>query len=78
MKKMIQSTALERLQQKSNSAVNVIRSTIESLKAANAEIDDEHASNMVKITDLQTTNESLDSLKKSNEKVISNFEALLN
>ena len=78
MKKTVKPTVLEQLQQKSINAVNVIRCTIENLKAANAEIDGEHANNVAKITDLQTANDSLDNLKKNNEKVISNFEALLN
>jgi vacuolar-type H+-ATPase subunit D/Vma8 len=78
MKKAPRLTALELLQQKSNAAVNLIRSTIENLKAANSEIDSERANNIAKIADLQTTNDSLDDLKKSNEKVISNFELLLN
>lgn len=78
MRNNVKQNALERLQRKSNNAVNVIRSTIENLKAANVEIDDEQATNIAKIADLQTTNKSLDDLKKNNEKVISNFESLLN
>lgn len=68
MRNNVKQNALERLQRKSNNAVNVIRSTIENLKAANVEIDDEQATNIAKIADLQTTNKSLDDLKKKQRK----------
>lgn len=70
-------TALKTLQQKSDSAVNIIRTTIEELKAANSEIEEERRRNVIKIVGLQSTNTSLDELENSNEKIITNFEALL-
>jgi FtsZ-binding cell division protein ZapB len=68
---------LEALQNQSASAVSLIRSTIDQLKATNEAIDQEHASNDSKIVALSATNTSLDALKHDNEKVIANFENLL-
>ena len=70
-------TRLETLQNQSASAVSLIRSTIDQLKATNEAIDAEHASNDSKIVALSATNTSLDTLKRDNEKVIANFENLL-
>lgn len=70
-------TALETLQQKSANAVNIIRTTIDELKAANSEIAEECGRNVEKIASLQSTNGSLDELRTGNEKIIANFEALL-
>lgn len=70
-------TRLEALQNQSASAVSLIRSTINQLKATNEAIDAEHASNDSKIVALSETNASLDILKHDNEKVIVNFENLL-
>jgi FtsZ-binding cell division protein ZapB len=70
-------TRLEALQNQSASAVSLIRSTIDQLKATNEAIDQEHASNESKIVALSVTNTSLDTLKHDNEKVIANFENLL-
>lgn len=70
-------TRLEVLQNQSASAVSLIRSTIDQLKATNEAIDQEHASNDSKIVALSATNTSLDALKHDNEKVIANFENLL-
>ena len=70
-------TRLEALQNQSASAVSLIRSTIDQLKATNEAIDAEHASNDSKIVALTATNTSLDILKHDNEKVITNFENLL-
>lgn len=70
-------TRLEALQNQSASAVSLIRSTIDQLKATNEAIDAEHASNDSKIVALSETNASLDTLKHDNEKVIVNFENLL-
>ena len=77
MKLFKSQTALEALQQKSANAVNIIRTTIEELKAANSEIVEERERNVEKIASLQSTNSSLDNLKIGNEKIIANFEALL-
>jgi FtsZ-binding cell division protein ZapB len=68
---------LEALQNQSASAISLIRSTIDQLKATNEAIDQEHASNDSKIVALSATNTSLDALKHDNEKVIANFENLL-
>ena len=68
---------LEALQSQSASAVSLIRSTIDQLKATNEAIDQEHVSNDSKIVALSATNTSLDTLKYDNEKVIANFENLL-
>ena len=70
-------TRLEALQNQSASAVSLIRSTIDQLKATNEAIDAEHASNDSKIVALSATNTSLDTLKRDNEKVIAKFENLL-
>ena len=70
-------TRLEALQNQSASAVSLIRSTIDQLKATNEALDAEHASNDSKIVALSATNTSLDALKYDNEKVIANFENLL-
>lgn len=70
-------TQLETLQARSASAVSIIRSTIDQLKATNEAIDAEHAANDNRITALNTTNSSLETLKADNAKVIANFENLL-
>lgn len=70
-------TPLESLQNRSASAVSVIRSTIDQLKATNEAIDQEHANNDSAIVQLNTTNTALETLKADNAKVIANFENLL-
>ena len=70
-------TPLESLQNRSASAVSLIRSTIDQLKATNDAIDQEHANNDSAIVKLNTTNEALETLKSDNAKVIANFESLL-
>ena len=70
-------TQLETLQTRSASAVSIIRSTIDQLKATNEAIDAKHAANDSRITALNTTNSSLETLKADNAKVIANFENLL-
>ena len=70
-------TQLETLQARSASAVSIIRSTIDQLKATKEAIDAEHAANDSRITALNTTNSSLETLKADNAKVIANFENLL-
>lgn len=76
MKKQTKTT-LELLQERSSNAVSLIRSTINELKGANSDIATAKESNLAQITALQATNSSLDTLQKDNERVISNFEALL-
>lgn len=70
-------TQLETLQTRSASAVSIIHSTIDQLKATNEAIDAEHAANDSRITALNTTNSSLETLKADNAKIIANFENLL-
>ena len=70
-------TPLESLQDRSASAVGFLRKTIEELKATNAEIDAEHANNNAEIANLTATNDSLNTLKLDNIKVIASFESLL-
>lgn len=70
-------TQLETLQARSASAVSLIRTTIDQLKATNEAIDAEHAANDNRIAALNTTNSSLETLKADNAKVIANFENLL-
>lgn len=70
-------TQLEILQNRSASAVSLIRTTIAQLRETNDAIDAEHASNDAAIAALSATNTSLDALKADNAKVIANFESLL-
>lgn len=70
-------TPLESLQNRSASAVSLIRSTVEQLRATNEAIDAEHANNDSAIAQLTETNSSLDTLKADNIKIIANFENLL-
>ena len=67
-------TPLEALQTRSATAVSTIRATVDSLRTTNVDIDTEHASNDAAIVALNATNDALDALKASNEKVIANFE----
>ena len=67
-------TPLEALQTRYATAVNTIRATVDSLRTTNVDIDTEHASNDAAIVALNATNDALDALKASNEKVIANFE----
>ena len=78
MKKTQSKSTLELLQERSANAVSLIRSTINELKTANDDIVNAKASNLAQIAVLQSTNTSLDALQHDNERVISNFEALLN
>ena len=77
LKKTPTVTPLESLQNRSASAVSIIRSTIDQLKATNEAIDQEHANNDSAIVKLNTTNSALETLKADNAKVIANFENLL-
>ena len=67
-------TPLETLQTRSATAVSTIRATVDSLRTTTVDIDTEHASNDAAIVALNATNDALDALKASNEKVIANFE----
>ena len=78
MKKQKQKqTTLEILQAQANGAINFILSSIENLKTINNSIADEKEKNSVEILKLESTNHALSDLKNSNDKVISNFEKLL-
>ena len=70
-------TTLQVLTEKSKNAVNLVLTTIESLKNTNKAIDEERQKNDAAIVAIQSTNSSLDELKVSNEKIINNFEKLL-
>ena len=70
-------TPLELLSAQSKNAINLVLSTIETLKNTNKAIDDEKNKNDELIVSIQTTNNSLVELKSGNEKIISNFEKLL-
>ena len=68
---------VEFLTNASNSAVNIVRNLLESLQKVNEEITTEQSINAEKIAQIQADNETLDKLRESNDKVISNFTALL-
>lgn len=68
---------VEYLTNASNSAVSIVRSLLESLQKVNEEITTEQSINAEKIAQIQADNETLDKLRESNDKVISNFTALL-
>lgn len=70
-------TTLQKLTEKSKNDINLVLTTIEGLKSTNKAIDDERQKNDAMIAAIQNTNSSLDELKGNNEKIISNFEKLL-
>ena len=70
-------TTLQVLTEKSKNAVSLVLKTIENLKSTNKAIDDERQKNDAMIAAIQNTNSSLDELKVGNEKIINNFEKLL-
>ena len=70
-------TTLQKLTKKSKNDINLVLTTIEGLKSTNKAIDDERQKNDAMIAAIQNTNSSLDELKGNNEKIISNFEKLL-
>lgn len=77
MKKKQTKTQLEILSEKSQNALNLVLATIKGLKDTNEAIDEEKQKNNEMIASIQTTNNSLNDLKSQNEKIIGNFEALL-
>jgi FtsZ-binding cell division protein ZapB len=77
MKTKTTKTPLELLTEKSQNAINLVLTTIENLKDTNRAINDEYQKNNDIIASIQATNNSLDDLKNGNEKIISNFEKLL-
>ena len=76
-KKTVTKTPLEILSEKSSNAINLVMSTIKDLKETDVAIDDEVRKNEETIAAITATNASLGDLKSQNEKIISNFEALL-
>ena len=70
-------TTLQKLTEKSKNAVSLVLTTIEGLKNTSKAIDDERQKNDAMISVIQNTNLSLDELKVGNEKIINNFEKLL-
>ena len=77
MSKKQTKTQLEILSEKSHNAINLVLVTIKGLKDTNEAIDKERQSNEEAIAYIQQTNNSLSDLKSKNEKIIGNFEALL-
>lgn len=77
MKQKTTKTPLELLTEKSQNAINLVVSTIENLRSTNKSIDAEKEKNDVQILSLQSTNDSLTELKLGNERIINNFEKLL-
>lgn len=70
-------TKVEELTKASQDAISSVRRMIQSLKDTNVKIAEEQSANDDKIAQIQLDNQSLDSLKSDNAKIISNFEALL-
>ena len=70
-------TQLEILSEKSHNAINLVLSTIENLKDTNEAINAEQRKNDEAIASIQASNNSLNELKVNNEKIIGNFEKLL-
>ena len=71
-------TKVEKLIQASQDAISSVREMIQSLKDTNAQVIEERNANEDRIAKIQSDNRSLDALKNDNDKIISNFEALLN
>lgn len=70
-------TPMMKIQDKTNAALHALYSTIDQLKEANDDISSEHFLNKTKIIELENQNGLLDVIKNRNEKIITNFEALL-
>lgn len=70
-------TKVEQLTKASQNAISSVRKMIQSLKDTNEMVIKEKVANDNKIAKIQLDNQSLDNLKSDNEKIISNFEALL-
>ena len=75
--KKTKKTMLELLTEQSKSAINLVVTTIESLRSTNKYIDEEKQRNEEIIANIQQDNHSLDELRTGNEKIINNFEKLL-
>jgi hypothetical protein len=77
MKKAKVMTKVEEFTKASQDAISSVREMLQSLKVTNEKISEERIANDDRIKRLQSDNQSLDGLKMDNEKIISNFEALL-
>lgn len=78
MKRKKNMSKVEFLTDAANTAVDVVRKMLDSLKTVNDEIEAEKITNEEKIVQIKADNEALDKLKTNNDKIISNFGALLN
>lgn len=79
MKKKTQArTKVAKLTKTSQNAISSVRKMIQQLKDTNDQVLKERIVNEGRIAQIQSDNQSLDLLKADNEKIISNFEALLN
>ena len=70
-------TTVELLTQASNDAIGVVKNMLDTLKKTNDLVASEKVANEERIAKIQSDNATLDKLKMSNEKIISNFEAML-
>lgn len=77
MRKKKKISRVEFLTEAANTAVGVVRKMLESLQEVNNEITTEQAANVDRIAQIQADNEALDKLREDNNKIISNFGALL-
>lgn len=77
MKQKTTKTPLELLTEQSQNAINLVVATIEKLRNTNKAIDEEKSQNDETIVYLQNENTSLVNLKLGNERIINNFEKLL-
>ena len=71
-------TKVAKLTKASQNAISSVRKMIQQLKDTNEQVLKERIINEGRIAKIQSDNQSLDILKADNEKIISNFEALLN
>lgn len=77
MRKKKKVSRVEFLKEAASTAVGVVREMLESLQIVNEEITTEQVINAEKIAQIQADNEALDKLREDNNKIISNFGALL-
>lgn len=71
------SRRLKELQNRSTSALDIVTSTIGSLKAVNSEIDTVISEIIVAKTELENTEEDLQKTKNNNEAIINKFMNLI-
>ena len=70
-------TNVQELTKASQDAISSVRKMIQSLKDTNEKVVEVRIANDNRIAKIQLDNQTLDGLKTDNEKIISNFEALL-